>query len=193
MPESGQPVAVPDDAGSLLLPAARSAIGRELGVRAELPSERPAWAIMPGASFVTLTEDGRLRGCIGSLEATRALFNDVVINAVAAATQDPRFPPLTKDELDRVSIEVSVLSTPVPLAASNLVDAYSKLRPGVDGVIVELGQWQRATFLPQVWESFPHPEEFLSHLWQKAGIPSGTWHGDITLQTYSVRAWHETR
>jgi len=187
------PDAVPDDAGTLLLPTARAAIERELGIRAELPKDRPAWAIAPGASFVTLTAGGQLRGCIGSLEATRPLLSDVSVNAVAAATKDPRFPPLTKAEWGGVSIEVSVLSAPTPLPASTLVDAYSKLRPGVDGVIVEMGAWNRATFLPQVWEGLPTPEEFLAHLWAKAGMQPGTWHQDITLQTYTVRAWHEER
>jgi hypothetical protein len=100
---------------------------------------------------------------------------------------------LTKAEWGGVSIEVSVLSAPTPLPASTLVDAYSKLRPGVDGVIVEMGAWNRATFLPQVWEGLPTPEEFLAHLWAKAGMQPGTWHQDITLQTYTVRAWHEER
>lgn len=193
MPEAGQPDAVPDDAGALLLPTARAAIELELGLRAVLPPERPAWAIAPGASFVTLTAAGQLRGCIGSLEAVRPLLSDVTVNAVAAATRDPRFTPVTKDEWGGISIEVSVLSSPVPLPASNLVDAYAKLRPGVDGVIVEMGVWHKATFLPQVWEGLPSPEEFLGHLWHKAGMQPGMWHQDIALQTYTVKAWREER
>ncbi len=185
--------ALPEDAGALLLPTARAAIARELGLSAGPPSERPAWALAPGASFVTLTERGELRGCIGSLEATRPLLDDVTDNAVSAATRDSRFPPLTQRELDRVLIEVSVLSAPVPLPASGLDDAYAALRPGVDGVIAQLGPWNRATFLPQVWEQLPEPEEFLSHLWRKAGVLPGEWPEGTALQTYTVRAWHEGR
>ncbi|MCJ7711815.1 MAG: AmmeMemoRadiSam system protein A [Chloroflexi bacterium] len=191
MPDARQPVTLPDDAGSLLLPTARAAIGYELGLKPEFPTERPAWALAPGASFVTLTEAGQLRGCIGSLEAVRPLLDDVGGNAVAAATCDPRFLPLKGDELDGIAIEVSVLSAPVPFPASSLADAYAALRPGVDGVIVEFDPWHRATFLPQVWEDLPDPEEFLAHLWQKAGIPAGRWLEGTTLQTYTVRAWHE--
>jgi len=190
--------AVPDDAGALLLPTARAAIERALGLRAEPPSAQPAWALAPGASFVTLTERGELRGCIGSLEAMRPLLDDVRDNAVAAATRDPRFPPVAPSELDRVVIEVSILSAPVPLAvsgrpASDLAEARAALRPGVDGVIVEFDAWHRATFLPQVWEQLPEPEEFLSHLWRKAGVAPGEWRAGTTLQTYTVRAWHEGR
>ncbi|MBN2177528.1 MAG: AmmeMemoRadiSam system protein A [Demequinaceae bacterium] len=193
MPDADRTDEVPDDAGALLLPTARASIEKELGMRAEPPTERPAWALKPGASFVTLTEGGQLRGCIGSLEARRPLLNDVALNAVAAATQDPRFAPLKKDEWEGVSIEVSVLSAPIPFPVSGLADAYARLRPGIDGVIVEMGAWNRATFLPQVWEDLPTPEEFLSHLWHKAGIRPGTWHTDIALETYSVKAWHEER
>jgi hypothetical protein len=183
--------ALPEGAGALLLPAARAAIARELGLRAEAPAERPAWALAPGASFVTLTERGELRGCIGSLEAVRPLLDDVTDNAVSAATRDPRFPPLTARELDGVAIEVSVLSAPIPLPVSGLDDAYKTLRPGVDGVIAQLGPRHRATFLPQVWEQLPDPEDFLSHLWRKAGMPPGEWPEGTALQTYTVRAWHE--
>jgi AmmeMemoRadiSam system protein A len=193
MADADAPDAIPEDAGSLLLPTARASIGRALGLSSELPSDRPTWALAPGASFVTLTEGGRLRGCIGSLEAVRPLLDDVGANAVAAATEDPRFPPLKRHELGGVAIEVSVLSAPVPLDVSSLADAYAALRPGVDGVIVELKPWYRATFLPQVWEELPQPEEFLAHLWNKAGIPPGEWLEGTTLQTYTVQAWHEAR
>lgn len=191
MPDSAATAPLPDDAGVLLLPTARAAIEGALGLSPEYPAVRPAWVLAPGASFVTLTEDGRLRGCIGSLLAVRPLVDDVRDNAIAAALRDPRFRPLTRREVGGVAIEVSVLSAPVPLAVSNLADACAALRPGVDGVIVEIGPWYRATFLPQVWEDLADPEDFLSHLWLKAGVPPGVWHEGTTLQTYSVRAWHE--
>ena len=182
---------IPEDAGALLLPTARAAIVRALGLAPEPSPEPPAWAFGPGASFVTLTERGDLRGCIGSLEAVRPLLDDVRANAVAAATRDPRFPPLTRPELGAVAIEVSVLSPPRPLAVSSLDDACDTLRPHVDGVIVECGPQHRATFLPQVWEDLPHPDEFLLHLWLKAGLPPGVWHDGTSMQTYTVRAWRE--
>jgi len=185
--------AVPDDAGTLLLPTARAAISGTLGLDVDFPAQRPAWALAPGASFVTLTEGGQLRGCIGSLQAVRPLLDDLSDNAVSAATRDPRFPPLARRELGEIAIEVSLLSAPRPLAASSLADAYAALRPGVDGVIVEVGRWSRATFLPQVWEELPRPDEFLSHLWRKAGVAPGVWHDGTRLQTYTVRAWREAR
>jgi AmmeMemoRadiSam system protein A len=185
------PGEIPDDAGSLLLPTARAAIRRSLGLPSEPSDEPPAWALAPGASFVTLTVGGHLRGCIGSLEAVRPLLDDVRANAVAAATRDPRFPPVTESELGGIEIEVSVLSPSRPLAVSSLEDACAALRPHVDGVIVECGPQHRATFLPQVWEGLPHPDDFLLHLWLKAGLPPGVWRDGTTMQTYSVRAWRE--
>jgi hypothetical protein len=182
---------IPDDAGSLLLPNARAAIGRALGLPSAHWEEPPAWALAPGASFVTLTEHAELRGCIGSLEAVRPLLDDVRANAVAAATRDPRFPSVTQPELGGIEIEVSVLSPPRPLAVSSLEAACATLRPHVDGVIVECGPQHRATFLPQVWEGLPLPDEFLFHLWRKAGLQPGVWHDGTTMQTYTVRAWRE--
>ena len=98
---------------------------------------------------------------------------------------------MTPDELPAVAIEVSVLSTPLPLPVSSLSEAYAALRPGVDGVIVEAGIWNRATFLPKMWERMPDPVEFLEHLWLKAGMMPGVWHEGTTMQTYTARVWHE--
>ena len=188
---------VPDDAGDALLPAARAAIAQVLvATSAHAPTASrtgpgPAWALEPGASFVTLTKDGRLRGCIGSLTAHRPLLDDVQANAVAAATRDPRFAPMTPDELPAVAIEVSVLSAPRPLRVSGLREAYVALRPGVDGVILQTGAGHRATFLPQVWQELADPPQFLAQLWRKAGVEPGVWHAGTTLATYTVHAWHE--
>ena len=135
--------------------------------------------------------NGRLRGCIGSFAARRPLLEGVRANAVAAATRDPRFAPMTPDELPGVTIEVSVLSTPRPLRVSSLREAYAALRPGVDGVILESGACHRATFLPQMWQELPDPAQFLGYLWLKAGLAPGVWHEGTTLQTYTDRAWHE--
>ena len=196
-PQDPAVTVVPDDAGDVLLSAARTAIAQALAAttsHAAMTSDDgtpPAWALEPGASFVTLTENGELRGCIGSLAAWRPLLEDVRANAVSAATQDPRFAPMTPGELPAVAIEVSVLSAPRPLPVSSLSEAYAALRPGVDGVILETGTRHRATFLPRVWQDLPYPAQLLQHLWLKAGLAPGVWHEGTTLQTYPVRAWHE--
>ncbi|MHB1491911.1 MAG: AmmeMemoRadiSam system protein A [Cellulomonas sp.] len=198
---SRDPDAVPDDAGDVLLPAARTAIAKALGA-ATGPADAdadadaddrtpPAWALEPGACFVTLTKNGRLRGCIGSPTARRPLLDDVRANAAAAATRDPRFAPMTPGELTAVVIEVSVLSAPQPLRVSSLRECYAALRPGVDGVILDVGLWHRSLLLPQVWQDVPDPAQFLAHLWLKAGLAPGIWHEGTTLQTFTVRAWIE--
>ena len=190
-PQDPTATVVPDDAGDVLLSAARTAIAQTLGTTTSHAGTPPAWALEPGASFVTLKKNGRLRGCIGSFAAERLLLEDVRANAVAAATRDPRFAPMTPDELPVVAIEVSVLSAPRPLRVSSLGEACAALRPGVDGVIVETGACHRATLLPQMWQDLPDPAQFLGHLWLKAGLAPGLWHEGTTLQTYTVRAWHE--
>jgi AmmeMemoRadiSam system protein A len=144
----------------------------------------------PGACFVTLTLDGELRGCIGSLEAHRSLGEDLRSNALAAALRDPRFPPLTAAELPAIRIEVSVLGAPQALAFTSEADALARLRPGIDGVILTACS-RRATFLPQVWEQLPTPAEFMARLKQKAGLPSNYWGPDLRLATYPVQAIHE--
>lgn len=183
--------ALPADAGDVLLPAARAAIVRALGLPAQPLAAPPAWALERGASYVTLTRDGRLRGCTGSLVAWRPLLEDVEVNAVNTALRDRRFWPMTPDEVPLVVIEVSILSVPRPLPVSSLAEAYAALRPGVDGVIVEAGAWNRATFLPKMWDAMPSPEELLEHLWLKAGVAPGVWHEGTRLQTYTARVWRE--
>jgi len=144
-----------------------------------------------GASFVTLTKYGQLRGCIGSLEPRRPLVLDVRENAVSAAFHDPRFPPVRPDELGVLDIEVSVLSPPQPLSYDGLDDLIARLRPGVDGVVIEHG-WNRATFLPQVWEKLPDPHEFLQHLCLKAYLPSDAYrHPGLDVYTYQVEKFEE--
>jgi AmmeMemoRadiSam system protein A len=196
-PQEPTVTVLPDDAGEVLLPAGRLAIAELLGTTTSHTSTTahtgtpPAWALEPGASFVTLTENGRLRGCTGTLAARRPLLDDVRANAVAAATRDPRFEPMTPDELPAVAIEVSVLSAPRPLRVASLREAYAALRPGVDGVILETGTFHRATFLPQIWQDLPDPAQFLGYLWLKAGVEPGVWREGTALQTYAVRAWRE--
>lgn len=144
-----------------------------------------------GASFVTLTESGRLRGCIGCLEAYRPLVLDVQQNAIAAASHDPRFPPVTADEVGDLCVEISLLTSPELLVYDGPEDLIAKLRPNVDGVVIQLG-WQRATFLPQVWEKLAEPHEFLQHLCLKASIPPDAYRvPDLDVYTYQVEKFSE--
>ena len=144
-----------------------------------------------GATFVTLTKNGRLRGCIGTLEAYRPLVEDVQEHAIAAALHDPRFPPLKADELAEIEIEISRLTAPVHLDYENADDLLSKLRPDIDGVILRDG-FKRATYLPQVWEQLLDAEEFLSYLCQKMGLPEDAWrYKKMDVLTYQVEEFHE--
>lgn len=175
--------------GKMLLRLAREAIGRELGfISHDLP--HTDWLEEPGATFVTLTLQGQLRGCIGSLEAHRPLIEDVRENAVACAFRDPRFAPLSKTEFADVGIEVSLLSKPEPIRHNSEEDALAQLTPGRDGVIIEYGR-HRATYLPQVWAQLPDPQEFIAHLKEKAGLPADFWAGDVRLSHYTVQKWRE--
>ena len=177
-------------AGTVLVPIARSAIAREFGVTHQA-DESATWLREPGATFVTLTQTGRLRGCIGSLEAHRPLLLDVKANAVAAAFRDPRFPPLAAGELRITEIEVSLLSPAEHLRFSTEDEALSLFQPGVDGVIFSYGA-HRSTFLPQVWEQLPTPTEFMSRLKQKAGLPATFWDDQVRLSRYTVTSWKES-
>lgn len=181
---------LPTDPGKTLLPIARAAISTALG-QTPAAAEDAVWLQELGASFVTLTQQGELRGCIGTLAAHRALLMDVKSNAVAAALHDPRFLPLTLTELTRIDIEVSLLSPMQAMSFASETDALAQLRPGVDGVVFEFGRY-RSTFLPQVWEQLPTAHEFMAHLKSKAGVPSHFWDAQVRLQRYSVRKWKET-
>jgi AmmeMemoRadiSam system protein A len=176
--------------GHTLLPIARASIARALG-RSHAASESATWLLEPGASFVTLTQQGELRGCIGTLEARRPLLIDVKANAVAAAFHDPRFSPLIAAELEHTEIEVSLLSAMQPLTFASEAEAMAQLRPGVDGVVFEFGA-RRSTFLPQVWEQLPEPDEFIAHLKRKAGLPASFWAAEVRLQRYTVSKWRES-
>ena len=178
-----------NDVGRVLLTHARHAIAARFGQPAPVAVDLPPLH-QPGATFVTLTLDGQLRGCIGSLEAWRPLAEDVQANAIAAAFRDPRFAPLSADELEKIRVEVSLLSKPVALQFSDESDALRQLRPGIDGIILVAGD-QRSTFLPQVWEQLPEPQQFLAHLKQKAGLPASWWSDSVQLYRYEVQKWKE--
>lgn len=178
-----------DELGQALLVRARNAISDAFGVPPAPEPDHPALE-KPGATFVTLMSHGELRGCIGSLEAWRPLGVDIIANARAAAFRDPRFPPLSRQELDALDVEVSLLTEPEPMSFVDEADALHQLRPGVDGVIFECAG-RRSTFLPQVWESLPEPKVFMAHLKQKAGLPPDFWAPDVRLQRYEARKWKE--
>jgi AmmeMemoRadiSam system protein A len=179
-----------DPLGRSLLTIARNAIGKRFAEEARALEPHPELA-KPGATFVTLTQNGQLRGCIGSLEASRPLATDVAENAVAAAFRDPRFPPLASEELARTRVEVSLLETSQPMDFIDEADAIARLRPGIDGLILTHGH-RRSTFLPQVWESLPDPRRFMAQLKLKAGLPADFWDEEITLARYGVQKWKET-
>lgn len=180
---------IPENAGQVLLPLARSAIAKKLKLPPVAVGEA-AWLDEKAASFVTLTIGGELRGCIGSLVAHRTLRDDVVANAAAAAFGDPRFEPLTVSEYPAIRVEVSVLSTPEPMSFTSRADALAQLRPGVDGLILTSGR-HRATFLPQVWAQLPSREEFVRALARKAGLAPDYWDNRMELDRYQVRSWAE--
>ena len=178
------------ETGRALLPLARAAIARELGQPHAADSSAP-WLRSPGACFVTLTQQGALRGCIGSLAAHRSLLEDVRANALAAAFHDPRFAPLAAEELETTEIEVSLLSPMQAMCFDDEKAALEQLRPGIDGVVLEFGA-RRSAFLPQVWDQLPDAESFMAQLKRKAGLPPGFWHADVRLQRYSVSKWKES-
>jgi AmmeMemoRadiSam system protein A len=146
-----------------------------------------------GASFVTLTIRGELRGCIGALTPYQPLALDVRDHAVAAALEDPRFPPVSEDELGGIKVEVSRLTRPQRLEYVDAEDLLSRLRPHVDGVILHDSFGHRATFLPQVWEKIPDPAEFLDHLCEKMGLSGHAWRTKpLEVSTYQVEEFHES-
>ena len=137
----------------------------------------------PGACFVTLRCSGRLRGCVGSLEATRSLVEDVAQNAFASAFRDSRFPTLSEEEEADLDLHLSILTPPEPLPCGSEAELLSKLQPGIDGLILQDGP-HRATFLPAVWESLAEPKKFLVALKRKAGLREDHWSDGIRFHRY---------
>lgn len=177
-----------------LLVLARQAL--ENGVCGDPPPILKAEDLTPnliqrGASFVTLTRRGMLRGCIGAIEPYQGLAEDVREHAAAAGLEDYRFAPVRAEELPEIHIEISRLTTPKLLEYANAEDLLIQLRPGVDGVVLRDG-FRRATFLPQVWEKIPRPADFLAQLCQKMGAPSDLWkHKKLEVLIYQVEEFHE--
>lgn len=138
-----------------------------------------------GAAFVTLTNNHQLRGCIGSVVAYRTLLEDIIHNALSAAFRDPRFTPLSQNELDELTLEVSLLSEPKPIEYTDYDDLLTKVVPKVDGLILKHGSFQ-GTFLPQVWEQLPTPKQFLDHLSVKAGANPSIYDANPNIYRYMV-------
>ena len=137
------------------------------------------------ATFITLKMHGQLRGCIGILEPLRPLVEDVAYNAFAAAYEDRRFNPVEREEIDLLSIHISILNTPEAIHFDSEQDMIAQLKPGEDGIILIAGS-RKATFLPSVWESMKNKTEFIEYLKQKAGLDKHYWAPDIKILRYSV-------
>ena len=178
-----------DEAGRTLLSLARGSIETNLLGKPE-PTTAASWLSQSGATFVTLTKEDNLRGCIGSLEAARALAEDVVQNALGAAFRDPRFPAMTAAEWSQCRVEVSLLSTPKPVRFADEANLLDQIEAGEDGLIVE-ADGRRATFLPQVWEDIGDKRVFLSNLLRKAGLPVDTRLTRCKISRYRVAKWKE--
>ena len=185
-----------EDEGKYLLGVARKTINNRLF---KLEESQIDWEDMPKifqkklGTFVTITIESNLRGCIGHIIPRETLIEGIKVNAINAAFSDPRFHPLTKEEFDRIEIEISVLTPPKELSYTDTEDLLKKLRPGIHGLIIKKG-FHEATFLPQVWEQLPKKEEFLSHLCLKAGLSADSWKTDkLQVSTYQVQAFEEEK
>lgn len=181
--------------GEILVRLARQTIADLLGLEIKEPLlpemlNAPVFKAKRGV-FVTLKKKGQLRGCIGTLTASEPLIDGIRHQAENAAFADSRFSRLEAAELAEIEIEISILSEPSPLAFSGPEDLVAKLRPHIDGVILSYGRHQ-ATFLPQVWDQLPNPEDFLSHLAMKAGLLRESWRNDdIAIAIYQVQHFGE--
>ena len=180
-----------EEAGRTLVGMARAAIGARLVSREAPKADGAAWLAQPGATFITLTKKGSLRGCIGSLAPNRALGEDVIENAQAAAFRDPRFPPVTSAEWPEIQTEVSLLSAARPIRFADEDDLLARIVPGEDGLILEAAG-RRGTFLPQVWESLPDKRQFLAQLRLKAGLPADFRLGRCRVLRYRVAKWKQS-
>ena len=177
---------ISDEEKQILMDVARQSIhcGLEKGIPLKINSAEYSTALQQQrATFITLNIRGHLRGCIGTLEAHQSLVEDVAEHAFAAAFRDPRFSPLTKNEEDRLSIHISILTPAEPMSFSSEEDLLNQIQPGIDGLILET-ESNRGTFLPSVWESLPDKKDFLNHLKKKAGLSSNFWSDDVKISRY---------
>jgi len=183
-----------DQEGKYLLEVARKTIERELFKDKDVAQGdefySPKFSEKRG-TFVTITINDNLRGCIGHIIPQETLLEGIKENAINAAFKDPRFNPLSKREWEDIKVEISILTDPAILKYSDADDLLKKIRPDVDGVIIKKGYYQ-ATFLPQVWEQLPDKKEFFTHLCLKAGMDGDEWKkGKLEVYTYQVQAFEE--
>lgn len=178
-----------DEAGRALLQIARGAIEYRLFDRSN-PGFSFDWLKQSGATFVTLTREGALRGCIGSLQAARPVGVDAAENALGAAFRDPRFAQMSGEEWPHCRVEISLLSTPKPMRFADEDELLAQIVAGEDGLIIEAGG-RRGTFLPQVWESIPEKRAFVAALVKKAGLPADTRLARCKVSRYRVAKWKE--
>jgi AmmeMemoRadiSam system protein A len=181
-----------DQDRKFMLELARQSVARAVS-RQELPEAGDVSGTLAEkkACFVTLTRKGLLRGCLGQVRPQQPLYQAVINNACGAALRDPRFPPVRPDEVEHLKIEVSILSDPEPLSFTSPEDLLEKLQANRDGVLLEIGP-RMATFLPQVWRTFPDKIQFLDHLAQKAGCDAGAWRQrGATVSVYRAESFEE--
>jgi AmmeMemoRadiSam system protein A len=183
-----------EEEGKYLVETARKTIQKALFTPKDKsepePASSPKFQERRG-TFVTLTINGGLRGCIGHIIPQESLIEGVRVNAMNAAFRDPRFRPLSQNEFEKIRVEVSILTAPKPLSYTDTNDLLAKLRPGTDGLIIRKG-YHQATFLPQVWEQLPNKKDFLTHLCLKAGLAGDAWlHDQLEVHTYQVQAFEE--
>ncbi len=167
-----------------LINLALETIKKELGLPSRDIKINNDW-LKERATFVTLTIDKKLRGCIGSLYPRDSIYNDVINNSLLAAFKDPRFPPLQLNEINNLEIEISILGELKELHFKTEHDIINLLEPYKMGLVLEHG-YKRGTFLPQVWEHYPSPEDFLYHLKLKSGLPSNFFSKDMKVYYYYV-------
>lgn len=175
-----------------LIRLARHAIDAALaGRRAAIPAE--GWLQVRAGVFVTLRHrrHGDLRGCIGSIEASRPLGEAVVHAATGAAFRDPRFAPVTAEELPGLRVDISVLSPLAPLRVATEEEARTHLARTKPGVVFACGS-RRSVLLPKVWTSVPEASDFLEHLKTKAGLPAGFWSPAVVLSVFTCEEFEES-
>jgi hypothetical protein len=183
--------AVSDEQGRALVELARQCILHELGGP---PPARPHGKRFeePAATFVTVTREGRLHGCIGTLAPRKSLVADVEENAVAAAFMDPRSQAFREEWIPEMGVEVTVLGPLEPIRFTSEEDLLQKIVPHEDGLVLRWGHF-RGTFLPQVWESLPERKVFLDELKHKAGLPRDFWSSDVEVFRFHVQKWGDRR
>jgi AmmeMemoRadiSam system protein B/AmmeMemoRadiSam system protein A len=188
---------LPDDHRRYLGEVARAAIAQGAGKTGpRYPNAEPKLHLRnvprplmsARASFVTVTLDGALRGCVGSVTPHQALAVDVAASAYKAAFSDPRFPPVSTDEAARIGIGVSILSHMRPIEFSSEAGLIDALNPDIDGVVLTHGA-QRGLFLPQVWESLRDPREFVAHLKLKAGLAPDFWSSKMKAYRFTTESF----